>query len=411
MTKFTFFDFSLLIYLIFFVLEKGEYSLIEVGRWGATALVIISGFGIFVKNVKSFKLTESFIWYFLFAIYALISSHWALNSGAVFELLITFIRILFILFFISLRIERNSDIRLLLRLYAYAIFFRVIVVLMLMIGKVSLSGVALYRFGDIVGYNPNSTAMYCVLAIYVIVDEFRCMNKNKINIVILFVLFGAVLLTGSKKGILGLLVGFSLYLFFNSRGTKKIVALPIISIVLLGAYEAITTVPSLYISIGYRFEQMFDSFNGLDAGTSTIERMSLIEEGILIWKDHKLLGVGLNNFSLVQKAWLLSTKTYAHCNYVELLADLGVVGVILYYIYPLKVCFKYKISSNIMLTLKTLTILILLFDTASVSYNDIFIILILGLSFFAYKEQKNNGDIYILIKHRKDKHETTKILN
>ena len=391
------FDFSLLLYLIFFVLEENtENPIIDVGRWGATALLLASGLLLFLNVVNRFKVSECFVWYLVFVLYALSSSLWARDPAAVFEIAVTFIRILVLLFFISIRIESEQDIRLVLRMFAYSVLFRVIVVFVLMIGQVSITGILSYRFGDMVGYNSNKTAMYCVLALFVLIDEIRNVNNNKFKYFLSIILAGAVLLTGSKKGILGFLVGFSLYLYFNNRGVKKIRALLIISAVLFVAYEAITTIPSLYLTIGYRFEQMFNTFHGQVSGTSTIERMSLIEQGFSIWKNHKLFGVGLNNFSVLQNIYIINGRTYAHCNYIELLADLGVIGTVLYYLYPFRICFKYKIKGSTMLLLKTLTIVILAFDIASVSYNDVFIVLILALSCFAYKEQlekQSNLDI------------------
>ena len=60
---------------------------------------------------------------------------------------------------------------------------------------------------------------------------------------------------------------------------------------------------------------------------------------------------------------------------------------ILYYCYLGWICFKYRIEDSVMLLLKILVIVELIFDMAMVSYNDIFIVLIPSLAYFACRVQ------------------------
>lgn len=382
------FDLSLFLYLIFFMLEGNQgNTLIEIGRSGATMLLLASGFCLFISVIHRFRFTTCCLWYSTFIVYALMSSLWAQNSEAVFEIAITFLRIIVVIFLVSIRIENDGDIRRILAMFKYAVIIRDIVVLLLMLGKVSVAGLFQYRFGDAVGYNSNSNAIYSVLALLIVIDEIHNSTNRKTKYASAAVLLFAIFLAGSKKGILGLLIGISLYLFFNNRGAKKMRAIVIITVILFAAYEAITTIPYLYLSVGYRFEQMFDTFKGQASGTSTTERMSLIEAGLTIWKNNKLFGIGLNNFYVFQGISSAYRGVYAHCNYVELLADLGIVGTLVYYWYPALICFKYRIENSVMLLLKILVIVELIFDMAMVSYNDLFILLIPSLAYFAYREQ------------------------
>ena len=384
----SFFDVSLFSYLIFFLLDGSQDSvLIKIGRWGATGLLLLSGFFLLVGVIHNFRMSMCFVWYSVFCIYALTSSFWAQDTGAVFELFITFLRIALVIFFVSIRIRNDDDVRRILDMFKYSVIIRVIVVFILMIEEVSSTGIFQYRFGDVVGYNSNSTAVYCVFALLIAIDETHNRGKDKKTYITAIALVLTILLSGSKNGILGVFIGLSLYLLFNNRGTKKIQALVAISIILFIGYEAITTIPSLYISIGFRFEQMFDTFKGETSGTSTIERMSLIEKGVTVWKNNKLIGVGLNNFSVAQNGASIYGGVYAHCNYIELLADLGIVGILIYYIYPVLICFKYRTFNSTMRLLKILTIVEMIFDIAMVSYNDIFIVLILSLAYFTQLNQ------------------------
>lgn len=382
------FDISLFLYFIFFILEVNQgNALIEIGRTIATIMLLISGVLLFGGSMHRFRVSTCFLWYFVFVVYALASSLWAKNPETVFEIAITFLRIIIVIFFASIRIKNNDDIRRILEMFKYAVLIRNIVVFLLMLGAVSITGFFQYRFGDVVGYNSNTNAIYSVFALLIVIDEIRNVSNRKTKYAEAAILLLVIFLAGSKKGILGLLVGISLYLLFNNSGAKKTRALVIIFVIIFATYEAITTIPYLYQSIGYRFEQMFDTLKGQQSGTSTIERMNLIEQGLIIWKNNKLFGVGLNNFSIAQGISSTYRGVYAHCNYVELLADLGIIGTLIYYIYPLLICLKYKIKNSVMLLLKTLVIVELIYDIGLVSYNDVFIILILSLAYFAYREQ------------------------
>lgn len=57
-----------------------------------------------------------------------------------------------------------------------------------------------------------------------------------------------------------------------------------------------------------------------------------MEQGIRVWMEHPFAGVGWQNYRFYNEAGL-----YAHNNYVELLASLGVVGFFLYYAMFLRV--------------------------------------------------------------------------
>jgi O-antigen ligase len=54
--------------------------------------------------------------------------------------------------------------------------------------------------------------------------------------------------------------------------------------------------------------------------------MTMVEQGLRLWEQAPLLGNGLDSFR-----GLSGQGTYAHNNYIELLADGGVVAVVLFY--------------------------------------------------------------------------------
>ncbi len=382
-----FFDLSLFLYFVSFMINKDEnIPFVGLFRTGATALVLLAGLMLIFKRRGRFRLTKGFRWYALFVAFSTLSALWAYDSDYVFMLAITFARSLAIIFFVSVRIRDEWDLRRVLLLFAFSCFFRIAAIAFLMIQKVSFSGLFSNRFGDIVGYNSNYTAVYCVMALLIMLNETKELSHSWFAFPLLALYGVIVLMTGSKKGILGVLSGVSIYLFFTNRGIKKIKALMIITCLAVVSVYAVMTIPSLYAVLGVRIEQMMDTFQGNVNGNSTIERMLLIEQGIDIWKANPILGVGLVNFTFFQTVYPDTVGHYAHCNYVELLVDLGIIGTAIYYYMPLRICLS-RIGSPTMLILKTLTLVILVFDVAAVNYYDLFVIIMFTLASDAGKLQ------------------------
>ena len=85
-------------------------------------------------------------------------------------------------------------------------------------------------------------------------------------------------------------------------------------------------------SIFSRLETMFAFFsdNGGRVDSSTLERMAMIELGKNIFKSSPLIGIGVDNARVVAMQsgfW----NTYLHNNFIELLADVGIIGFLLFY--------------------------------------------------------------------------------
>lgn len=88
-----------------------------------------------------------------------------------------------------------------------------------------------------------------------------------------------------------------------------------------------------------------------------------------MWSDNLILGVGLNNFSIIQTVEL---NYYSHCNYIEMLSCLGSVGFMIYYALPVGLILK-KINreDDLEITFKVIVYIILFMDIAYVSFQAI----------------------------------------
>lgn len=308
-------------------------------------------------------------WYVLFIIFSLLSQSWAADSSRVTELTVTFVRTLILGISVYNRIRNKHDIDTILKMYVFAVCFRSVVVFTNMFLKYGTYGLLFVRFGDELGYNSNSTA---VLAVFSILICLYFLNEKDCGVwlyrlAILFLGF-VILISRSKKGIFGLLIGLIVFLYFNETGMKKVKNVILGIAIIAALYYAVLNIPFLYQGIGFRIESMIQSILGTSSMmTSTDERTLLIEQGFELWKNNKLLGVGLNNFTLFQT---VREGYYAHCNYIELMADLGLVGLVLYYFMPIHLILKKYQSNKLTLMFRIILLMVLFFDISMVSYQE-----------------------------------------
>ena len=118
---------------------------------------------------------------------------------------------------------------------------------------------------------------------------------------------------------------------------------------------------------------MISAFKGGgDADQSALTRIQLMEIGISIFKAHPMLGVGMDNATEIVAPLFYKEYYYLHNNYVELLADGGVVGFVIYYSiygYLIFILLRYRTLRDRQFNMCiVLLVTILLMDIGAVSY-------------------------------------------
>lgn len=95
---------------------------------------------------------------------------------------------------------------------------------------------------------------------------------------------------------------------------------------------AVINIPVLYDHVGIRFEGLLNFASGdldnTDASTAT--RYLMIDNGWRWFLQQPLQGYGLNNYRVLLTG-ILGEGVYAHNNYIEMMVNLGTIGLIVYY--------------------------------------------------------------------------------
>lgn len=198
------------------------------------------------------------------------------------------------------------------------------------------------RMGGFMSGNVNTVAgCFGVLSMFL---AFLYITRQKKGIFILWGLVSvASLLTGSKAAVVFGII--TLFYFMNAIDYKRRIKMMVVVLIIfaISLYTLFAT-KYLYELIGFRIQDMVHQLLGVGGGNyshSTDVRRYMILEAFSFFCDHPIIGGGTNYFGL-----RTATKyPYSHSNVTEILCNMGVVGILLYYGPQLLIlikAFKYK---------------------------------------------------------------------
>lgn len=195
------------------------------------------------------------------------------------------------------------------------------------------------RIGYTAVGNVNTTAVtYIFLLIPVLYEILVNKNKKYIPIAILDIIF--MLLTGSKKGIISLILMIGIIAIGKATSKKKLIkSISIIGIAVLIICAICYLIPILHELIWNRFEAMINSVINFDINSqsSTNLRIKFILTALQKAWDKPFFGHGWSSFAnLYGYTSLYDMNLYTHNNYAEVLFSFGLAGFFLYYWFPIK---------------------------------------------------------------------------
>ena len=167
--------------------------------------------------------------------------------------------------------------------------------------------------------------------------------RKPLWIVLLATVTLVAFLSGSRRVVISLAIYAAGYMLFEypSKDAFKLAGKILGAlIVLVAMYVVIINVDVLYSTIGNRIESLLMYlFADGEADGSTFSRMNMQGMALEMFREHPLLGAGINAFK-----YHVYYNTYSHSNFTELLSGLGLVGFGLYYI-PIIIMFKIAFQS------------------------------------------------------------------
>ena len=270
-----------------------------------------------------------FIWLVIFSFFGFLSALWARpeNVTAI-RVSISVVQVGLIAFCILYYCVITQNIRRVL--YAFVTAALVFCARFFLTVPISAWGQA-ERFEKYGIFGSNNPAM--VMAYASIILIWMCFfAKEKIrrkglalSLVGMFMFIS--ILMGTKKSLLIFIICLLIFLFGSAKDPLKFVGrIVIVAVAFVVGYLLIMEVPMLYNSIGYRIQNVVGFLSGGESDLSTIDRANHVTTAFGYFRQHPIAGLGQDGYRYTN-----ARITYSHNNYVELLANLGIVGFCMYY--------------------------------------------------------------------------------
>jgi len=358
----------------------------------AQLLFILCALIHYIKK-KTIRLTGYSMMYGLFTIFAMMSIAWSESTSNAISALRPLLQLVIIGVILVDYIDNREKVDMVFKFFlissiALLIFLFLMTPQSVWVAAMKVSqnaSSAADRIGPSIGFQANWMGIICAFSIIIWIYYYSKSNKNKkMSLLIISILSIIVIFTKSRKAFIILIFGPMMYwLLYKPRKKYILFIIPGIILVVFASIWAVFNVPFLYKMIGFRLIGLFSVFDPnivVDASVTT--RADMVKIGIELFKQNPIGGVGFGNFShhyfYNYSGW---TETYAHNNYVELLADTGMIGFTLYYAIPLMMVFTIiknwneftRYDRKLTAFLFTFVFIRLIMDYGMVVYDDEFV--------------------------------------
>lgn len=313
--------------------------------WNSSSIIwwgCIAVFGLSYAFYKEFKINIKFniadMWMAGFIFFSAISVLYAAHKEATIDSLKTLMVMFFVCFLIGKEIKKQETFREML----WVTFFSLLIVATYLYLYVDFNSFVLTRIGaaDTGRWNVNNIGIMASIGILIGIMLFRDANRLMKLLLIFLIPFLLYLdvMAASRKAVFMLVICLCGMRILNNPTKLVRNILFITSGVCLTMY-LIYEVPFLYELIGWRMEGMIALFKGntLEVDSSALSRAMMIQSALTVFYDNPIFGVGLDNFRFFNAVRV----TYAHNNFVEIAADLGLLGLIAYYWIFVYIVFDY----------------------------------------------------------------------
>lgn len=389
--------FSLFAFIVLLLGQNPDWGSNSLLWWGSIGIFLL----VFFAEYRG-RLTIEYnftLWVLGFAGICAVSYFWAVDRDSVVYLLKGTVVNVVMWLLLRSSVRSEEDVTRILKLLLLATV--ICVVWLLLTNKEILEqSVGQDELGERLGseskWNANSIGMMAatgmLIALYLRKNTENRLTRWVYLVVVPLMIFVA-LLSGSRKALVMTLMGFCGFVFLTSKG-KRLRAIVIVALAVLGLYYLVMEVPFFYSIIGMRVEGFVASLTGVgEVDSSTRVREELRMDAMRVWREYPLFGCGLHCY---QKIGAVKPGIYSHNNYTELLANLGIVGTVIYYsahLYCLIGLLKIKKKDLLVWLLLIVLLIQLVMDYGCVSYTSLTDGLLRMLMFSVILLRKGQGQV------------------
>lgn len=328
--------FNMLLFSLFPLLGKSGWKLTSIAVPLLSLLAILMQLNSKSKHrveLKKYKFSAAFS---LFILYSLISVFWSFNYGGAAQRLLDLFSALLVS--VSVCIVCTSKAKIIKVLDCYACGVVAISVFCVMVDRDTLMQWS--RLGQDVFTNAGQNLIYytCILTysiMYLIYRSVTSRSKRAVLFIVTGFLVCCALWTGVRKPLPVIFIFcYCTILLKNRNNFLKIILLTLLCVI--ACFAAMILAKFYFESFYQRLIGLISDFTS-DVGAVAIggnsyqQRMWLAQTALKAFEEHPITGLGVGQFRYYSIA-SGGEDLYAHNNYLELLANGGVVGFFLYYL-------------------------------------------------------------------------------
>ena len=310
-------------------------------------IFLVSGAGVMIfSKLYHHRLNKSllFVWYFIFIVFSKLSALWAYAPEISALKYIKFFSVIIITCLGMVQyVDTLEDLN---RLLTVHLCISLTIMIVELIGTPTDQILGGYFGTTVSGNNSNTFGLLVMSSAVISFFKAYCKNQKAYYLLTAVFLFGSVISSSRKATSLSLL-GILMVVFFSFKKKHHILHLFVAAFTVAILFWLIMTNDTLYSVVGYRFTTLFSFLNDDESVKygSLQKREFFVYYAKTLFEDSPFLGQGFANFSeLVYEKMNFIYRSYAHNNYWEILADLGVVGFVLYYWIYLYMLIKLAVS-------------------------------------------------------------------
>lgn len=355
----------------------------------------------FKNNFSAGKEYKS--WMALFIFFILVSTLWSIRPWlTIYTLIINVIPIFCLTYSLSRYVDSFNRLIEIFKL----IYIAGIISLIYLYLYVDLSLLAGNRISEAMTddglaetWNVNSIGMNLALTIlfgYLIAKYSHNTLYWIVWILISIAMLFAIMLTGSRKAILLLILPFFIFALYDYK--KHFIKALLLLIAAGGVLWLTLKVPFFYDIIGRRIEDLINVMSGNETGQEDNSRKVLIMLGLNWFFESPIWGYGMNCFRVLSNTIprFAGLNFYAHNNYIEILVGGGIIGFTVYYSYVLLLMRRLYHHDEILFRYAAILLSILLImDFANVSYYDVIMQMLIVFAFILVRLKNYHKNVII----------------
>lgn len=322
-------DIFILLYLIAFQVI-GNGSLFGIAMKVSCAVVFIIGIIIRHKKIDAFS-----YWLFFYLLYVALSTYWALYRDYARQSTITVFYTVFCTFVITTFFLNNNKHR---STYVKISVFLPIIHYIYYLLSNNVQNVFNLRVGavDQTYNNIGLSSAFSILFIMTLFAGKEIKNKFVYELVACIDLY-LIVVCQSRKSFLYILVGVLIYFTLKSKDILKI-TLRIIIVLVLAIIFYFLSREGIF---GTNIQNLIFAFEGVGQDSSYIGRMNQIDIAMDLFNKNPMVGSGIGAIEYVCRFIHGQKNPIVDSDYLDLLADLGIIGIVVFYGMPVLTLYKY----------------------------------------------------------------------